>query len=94
MLTCLPTPIDQAWLAHHGLWALVAHAFAPQSEDSGRLASAILANLASNAANKPLMYKAELRLKSASWRESAKTAGGVGGKLARGGMPHRARTTD
>ena len=34
------------------------------------------------------MYKAELRLKSASWRESAKTAGGVGGRLARGGVAH------
>ena len=94
LLNVSSEPFNQAWLANHGLWALVAHAFAPQSEDSGRLASAILANLASNAANKPLMYKAELRLKSASWRESAKTAGGVGGKLARGGMPHRARTTD
>ena len=55
-------PFNQAWLASHGLWALVAHAFSPETEDSGRLASAILANLASNAANKPLMYKAELRL--------------------------------
>ena len=65
---------NQVWLAANGLWPLVLHAFAPSSDLSGRLASAALINLAMNGANKPIMYCAELRLKTATWQALAKHA--------------------
>ena len=58
----------QVWLAANGLWLLVDHAFVPRCEQSGRLAGGALVNLAKNGANKPLMYRAELKLKSTVWR--------------------------
>ena len=86
LLNVSSEPENQVWLAANGLWSLVTHAFAPQTEEEGRLASATLTNLASNSANKPLMYRAELRLKQASWQASVKTAGGPRGRDARGGV--------
>ena len=65
---------NQVWLAANGLWSLVVHAFSPVSDQSGRLAASTLTNLAMNGANKPLMYRAELRLKTATWQALVRPA--------------------
>eukprot|EP00966_Prymnesium_polylepis_P050001 1157835-Prymnesium_polylepis.1 len=59
LLNVSSDPSNQLWLAQHGLWVIVVHAFLPHSAESGMLAGGTLVNLAKNGANKPLMYRAE-----------------------------------